>query len=290
MNPSLSNTYRATGVNPGGAAAETRVDNTASTAARNRGLDLSLQRLPGNTFSLSSINAGQKQHTIPTHQDWRVRITLPGKSSFAFRKMSSSTGSWMDYLRGSNAAMPNYTGPDGVVFPYTPSITVTHNARYSEQALTHSNYKNYFYDGSDVAAITVAGLFTCQNGQEALYLMAAIQFLRACTKMYFGTSTSEASQPAGTPPPIVRLSGYGAFYLPDISCVVTSVQHIMPDDCDYIKYMFEGTEGWMPTASTLTATLQPVVSRQRQASDISLDAYVKGDYTAGRTGGNGGII
>lgn len=179
-------------------------------------------------------------------------------------------------LTGVNGENDTLAG--GVIFPYTPAVTVTHNARYNEQALVHSNYKNYFYEGSDVAAISVAGVFTCQEAGEAQYLMACIQFLRACTKMEFGTDNPKA----GTPPTLVRLYGYGEHYLPSINCVVTSVSHTMPEDVDYIKYTNGDNEyGWMPISSTLTVNLQPVVSRKRQTEKMLLDDFTKGGFLGG---------
>ena len=264
------NWLKATFVEPGGAATRQRVNST---------VDLGLD----NNLRYGSINRGNPEEgqTLEPEKDWRVRISLPPASRFAFRASSENHG-WLD----------NLTTTDGVVFPYTPTVTITHNARYTEQALTHSNYKNYFYEGSDISAITITGVFTCQNADEALYLMASIQFLRACTKMFFGAN--DTSMPAGTPPTLVRLSGYGDFYLPDITCVVTQVQHVMPDDADYIKFTYgDGRKsGWMPTSSQLTVTLQPVVSRSRQAKGINLDQYAVGGYTKQTGSGteDGGVI
>jgi len=266
------------GLQPGGAAAKTPVP--TKPAPKQVFTDLA-DRQETNRFAFSSGAGRSTTQSSVKEQDWRVRITLPPESKFAFANPAS--GGFMTYLKEQT------NGISGVVFPYTPSITVTHNARYSEQTLTHSNYKNYFYDGSDVAAISIAGVFTCQNGREALYLMSAIQFLRACTKMYFGAVTSGASQPAGTPPTLVRLSGYGKHYLPGVTCVITSVSHVMPDDVDYVQYIYENEKGWMPTQSTLTVTLQPVVSRRTQAQSIALDDYVQGLLTRSEAS-RGGII
>jgi hypothetical protein len=230
--------------------------------------------LSGRTYGAPNANSESQPST-----DWRVRIGLPPHSKFAY-KQSMYTG--LVYpLTGVNGDNDLLAG--GVIFPYTPAITVTHNARYNEQALVHSNYKNYFYEGSDVSAISIAGVFTCQDASEAHYLMACIQFLRACTKMEFGADNPQA----GTPPTLVRLYGYGEYYLPSINCVVTSVSHTMPEDVDYIKFVTgdgmagDGGYGWMPISSTLTVNLQPVVSRKRQTEKMLLDDYTKGGFLGG---------
>lgn len=254
-------------------------------------VDIGMTKLPDNEDAFAaeaSLSSQSKQ--LDSTKDWRVRISLPPESKFAFRaKAGGDVGSnWGDFMYP--LSNQGFDGPDGVVFPQTPAVTVTHNARYQEQPLTHSNYKSYFYEGSDVSAIQIAGVFTCQNSAEAKYVMACVQFLRACTKMFFG-KTQGGSHPSGTPPTLVRLSGYGDFYLPDISCVVTSVAHTMPDDVDYIKYRQGNGDdhyGWMPTVSTITVTLQPVVSRKRQSEEMSLDKFVNAEYIS--INGRGGLI
>ena len=212
----------------------------------------------------------------PVVHDWRVRVSLPPGSGISY----GSDNPLLNILSRTN----------GVVFPYTPSITVSHNARYQEQALTHSNYKNYFYEGSDVSSINIAGEFTVQNKDDALYVLAATYFFRSCTKMFFGSDPAEL---AGNPPPIVFLDGYGDYYFPHVSCVVTSFQHTMPADCDYIEVSYSQGQNTMntppgvaggttaqtarvPVTSTFNVTLQPIYSRKNIATNMSLTNFSKG--------------
>jgi len=241
-----------------------------ATAIGNNRADLGGALLQSSQRTYISPNANSD---ASASTDWRVRIGLPPLSKFAYmQQYAGLTG----VLFGVNGTSDFWRS--GVVFPYTPSVTIAHNARYNEQALVHSNYKNYFYEGSDVSSISIAGVFTCQDASEAEYLMASVQFLRACTKMEFGADNPKA----GTPPTLVRLYGYGEHYLPSINCVVTSVSHTMPEDVDYIKYIIgDGSYGWMPISSTLTVTLQPVVSRKRQSEKMLLDDFTKGGFLGG---------
>ena len=218
--------------------------------------------------------------TAPTG-DWRVRIGLSDWSIFPNNQMFT----------------PILTQTAGVIFPYTPSVSVTHNARYQEQALTHSNYKNYFYEGSDVSAITISGEFTVQNHNDAIYLLSAIYFFRTCTKMFFGKD-----ELAGNPPPVVRLNGYGSFYFPDVTCVITSFQHTMPADVDYVEFYYSDSPGFanadgsistaqqqvarLPTSSTVSVTLQPIYSRQNVHNNMTLSKFIQGKLLAG----NGGFL
>jgi hypothetical protein len=211
--------------------------------------------------------------TLSPMDDWRVRVSLPASSTL-FYNASDDIYELLAPLRSS-------TGTDGVIFPYTPTVSISHNARYAEQALVHSNYKSYFYEGSDVSAITISGDFTAQTQAEARYVVASIYFFRACTKMFFGNDPA-----AGNPPPIVFLDGYGDYYLPHISCVMTNFQHTMPPEVDYIR-----TDEWgrVPTHSTISVTLQPVFSRRSLHADFNLNDYARGSLR-GTKGGIGGFL
>ena len=212
---------------------------------------------------------------LSADSDWRVRISLPPGSQNLYKDPEGA---------GLMQPLIN-SGLFGVVFPYTPAITVSHNARYQEQGLTHSNFKSYFYEGSDVAAITVSGEWTVQNIREGEYLMAAIYFLRACTKMFWGSAID-----AGAPPTLVYLDGYGQFYFPHVSCIVTNFTHTMPNDVDYLELtgspFANGTR--VPLMSTISVTLQPVVSRARQTT-FNTNYYSKG-WLTGSKFGTGGFL
>jgi hypothetical protein len=205
--------------------------------------------------------------------DWRVKISLAPRSSLFYNDPSNQI---QEPLRATN----------GVLFPYTPTVTVAHNARYQEQALTHSNYKNYFYEGSDVSAITITGDFTVQNVEEGRYLLACIYFLRSATKMFFG-----ADDLAGNPPPIVYLNGYGELYLPNVSCVITNFSHTMPAEVDYVEipYIDRANIGLgieaqlvrLPTTSQITVTVQPVYSRNNVHNVMNLTDFSHGRLLSG---------
>lgn len=249
--------------------------------------------------------------------DWRVKLSLANDATY-FYKTGTDAG-LLEPLRQSG----------GVIFPYTPSISVTHAARYNSQALTHSNYTNYSYEGSEVQSITIAGEFTAQNNVEAAYVLACIQFFRAATKMWFGAGAS------GNPPPMVFLNGYGTHYFPNVPCVVTSFQHTLPSDVDYISAITADTNEYssesrrlasytiedvnqssaedrrlgitkpqynptsrstnvsttmIPTTSTLSVTLQPIYSRKNVFENSNLDRFAKGDLIGNPKAGKGGFI
>jgi hypothetical protein len=164
--------------------------------------------------------SGEGGATAAAEDDWRVRISLSPKARIWYQDPTLMPNSLMQPLVETN----------GVVFPYTPSINITHQANYTPAGLTHSNYPAHFYNNSEVADITISGDFTVQNSGDGQYLMAAVYFFRSATKMFFGQGAN-----VGNPPPIVFLDGYGSHYFPHVPCVITSFQHQLPDDVDYIQ-------------------------------------------------------
>lgn len=165
--------------------------------------------------------------------DWRVRIALSDSSKLFYK---DTTNSLMKPLLNTN----------GVIFPYTPTVNISHLATYNSTPLTHSNYAMQFYQGSEVSDITISGEFTVQDASEGRYLLAAIYFFRAATKMFFGADKA-TGQGAGNPPPMVYLNGYGAHYFPNVPCVITSFNHSLPNEVDYIEVPLNET-----TYSTIT--------------------------------------
>lgn len=253
-----------------------------------------LADIAGSVFNINFQNADGSP--IAPELDWRVRVSMSKTMASMFYDNPSNT-----LLRALNSK----TGTAGVVFPYTPTVSLSHTARYQSQSLTHSNYSSYFYEGSEVGSIQISGEFTVQNVLEGQYLMAAIQFFRICTKMFFGKD-----QYAGSPPPLVFLDGYGDAYLPHIPCVVTQFSHSMPGEVDYVPVPIgvnlepDGGFGGavvlpsdsygglvrLPTTSTITVNLQPVYSRKNIADNFTLEKYARGQTIQGPTSTRGGFI
>lgn len=159
----------------------------------------------------------QQRRTI-NNGDWRVRLRLSPKA---------------DYLY--NAPDPGILKPlqvtDGIIFPYTPSIDTQYRANYSAYDLTHSNYRGYFYQNSYVDAVNVRAIFTAQSTSEANYLLAVIHFLKSATKMFYGQENTYA----GSPPPIVYLTGLGEYQFNEHSCLIQAFNYSLPADVDYIR-------------------------------------------------------
>ena len=157
--------------------------------------------------------------------DWRVRLRLAPQSKYLY-----------------NAPQPGILQPltvtDGVIFPYTPTITTNYRANYSPYDLTHSNYKGYFYTNSAVDPITITGTFTAQDTAEANYLLAVIHFFRSATKMFYGQDAER-----GAPPPLVYLTGLGEYQFNEHSCLIQNFNYTLPAEVDYIRAGSPGNQG-----------------------------------------------
>lgn len=159
-------------------------------------------------------------------EDWRVRISLADKSKILYKE--PETGD----INEKNQLLAPLIKTNGVIFPYTPSISVQHLANYQTATLTHSNYPAHFYNYSEVSDITISGEFTVQSEAEGQYLMAVIYFFRSATKMFFGQG---ADSLIGNPPPLVFLDGYGSHYFPHVPCVISNFTHTLPNEVDYLQ-------------------------------------------------------
>jgi hypothetical protein len=153
--------------------------------------------------------------------DWRAKLSLAPKSNYLYNVKKGQAGI-LNPLQETN----------GVIFPYTPAISVTYAAGYDISELVHSNYKIYQYKGSSVDAVSITADFTAQDTNEANYLLAVIHFFRSVTKMFYG---QDQDPKAGVPPPLCYLSGFGAYTYDAHPLVVTNFTYATPTDVDYIR-------------------------------------------------------
>ena len=203
-------------------------------------------------------------------QDQRVKLSL-GQNANIFYQVPG--GKIMTPLAVTN----------GILFPYTPRISMVNQASYNPMEITHTNYDFWSYTKSSVNQITIDAEFTAQTQEEANYVLAVLYFLRAATKMF----TAQDSF-AGNPPPMVFLTGYGDYILPNVPCVITQFGYTLPDDVDYIAASSNTGGGdfsldtstlntRVPVISAFNIILQPIYSRSR-VGEFSLEKFARGDY------------
>ena len=199
-----------------------------------------------------------------TADDWRVKIAV-GVNSGIFYK-STNPG-----------ILAPLAGTNGVVFPYTPSITLSYQNNYSPMGVTHSINTPQAYQNSDVASISISGDFTVQTPEEATYVLAVIHFFKSASKMYFGDADNKNN--IGAPPPVLFLTGFGEHYFPNVSVLLQSFTHTMADDVDFI-YGDPLQRTRVPTRSNIQLTLVPQYSRTKTAS-FNLDKFARGELING---------
>ena len=154
---------------------------------------------------------------FPVNTDWRVVLRLAPGADYLY---AAPDAGLLQPLKTTN----------GVVFPYTPSITTAYKANYSEYNLTHSNYRGYFYQNSYTDTVQLNATFTAQSTADAAYVLAVIHFFRSVTKMFYGQGANR-----GSPPPLVYLSGLGDYQFNNHPCVVSQFNYVLPADVDYIS-------------------------------------------------------
>jgi hypothetical protein len=239
----------------------------------------------GNFFT-NTIGVPKKKSS-PT---WTINNIQPGMEDWRLKVKTNIPGMFNNQSDKQTNILSPLLVTGGVIFPITPTVQVSHTAKYSNETPTHSNYAMPFYQGSEVASITINGEFPIQNISEGQYLLAAIYFFRSVTKMFWGKDTD-----AGAPPPLVYLSGYGDLYFPNVPCVVTQFMHNLPDNTDYIEiptlgqalnrvHVGEiGGSTRLPLQSQISITLQPVYSRD-SLSRFRLDQFSTGGLLDNKDG------
>ena len=202
------------------------VDTTDPLAANNA---QSVGGLAGdnNTNSSAGSLVGQvvqanDQQTVSNLQfaantDWRVTLRLAPGATYLYNDAQAGL---LQPLKVTN----------GVIFPYTPTISTAYKANYNAYDLTHSNYRGYFYQNSYVDVINLTATFTAQSTSDAAYVLAVIHFFRSVTKMFYGQDAQR-----GSPPPLVFLSGLGDYQFNNHPCLVQQFNYTLPPDVDYIS-------------------------------------------------------
>ena len=239
--------------------------NSAASALRSAGIS---QGADPNPTPVQLTHA--RFFTNPESKDWRVKISPPPLPPF-----SSYEG-----------ALKPLQETGGFVFPFLPTITMSHTANYQPMDIVHTNYPFYAYKNSQVDEITITGKFTVQDANEGQYWLAAVHFLRSVTKMYFGQGPN-----LGNPPPICVLNGYGDFVYNNVSVVIKSFTVNMSADVDYVSTQGDFVPGgqsseninFVPALSEISVVLLPIYSRDKIKS-FNLTNFATGQLIVGSDG------
>ena len=246
---------------------------------------------------LRVAGAEQDQFVFQGRKDWRVRLSL-------------SDAPEVNYLyRAPNPGILNpLNATNGVLFPYTPTISVNYTASYNPTELVHSNYKVFQYSSSSIDSITLSCDFTAQSTYEADYLLAVIHFFRSATKMFYG---QDENPRRGTPPPLCYIYGMGSYQFAGQPLAISQFSYNLPNNVDYIKTSSTSTTAststqlprlagtgaakggvlppanfaplqepdtisWVPSKIQLQITCVPMLSRNAVSNKFSLEQYATG--------------
>jgi hypothetical protein len=138
-------------------------------------------------------------------------------------------------------------------------------AAYESYDLLHSNYRFHQYKNSEVGAITITADFTAQDTAEANYVLAMMHFFKSVTKMFYG---QDLNPPAGLPPPLCYLHGYGPYQFDNHPVVIQAFAYVLPNDVDYIRARTKKTiaDNISNPSEVKSAVYNPGIDRLKSSS------------------------
>ena len=172
---------------------------------------------------------------------------------------------------GQSPILQPLTATNGVIFPFTPTISTSHKANYDTESLVHTNYANPYYTHSSVDGIQIQGRFTAQTPKEAKYIVAMMFFFKTATKMFYGASSNR-----GTPPPVLFLDAHGAFMYDHVPVVIRDFQYTLPNDVNYMSVTVGGQISKVPVDLNITVDLIPTYSRSKISTEFDLVKFSQG--------------
>lgn len=166
------------------------------------------------------------------------------QQDFRARLQPKSSAAALDILGprdpSTNLLYPLYS-TNGVLFPYTPSVSTGNVTEYDPSSFIHSNYGYNAYVRSYPKPISINAEFTAQTNDEALYLLAVLHFFRSVTKSYFGINPYNK---AGTPPPVLMFNYLGQHVFNNVPVLVKNFDYTFEANIDYVPVYTGSFEGY----------------------------------------------
>ena len=179
--------------------------------------------------------------------DKRVSLTVSPKrydrdETFFVDKVKYALGSGKIDVKGLKNGANAFYGllrnalgsSSGLIFPYTPTVTFSHQTNYTPVEIMHSNITYHYYKNSPPPTISLSAKFTADNRDNALHMLSAIWFLIATSKCDFG----EKSEYPGLPPPVLYLNAYDHL-IDNVPVVITSVRYSYPENKHYVNLVLD---------------------------------------------------
>jgi hypothetical protein len=136
-------------------------------------LGKSLGGVSGALGALSSFGSSLRSANIPLNAD----NYAPKEVTTAQSGSGDDPADWRVRLSFPSGVIPFASSPlftplikaGGMVFPYTPTISINSTANYTENPVTHNNFAFISYANSRVSEITVSGEFYVEDAVQAQY-------------------------------------------------------------------------------------------------------------------------
>lgn len=128
----------------------------------------------------------------------------------------------------------------GLIFPYTPKISMSYAVNYETTDIPQSNVQYNSYKNSPPPSIDVTAHFTADEKSQAKHMLSAIWFLQALSKCDVGDGKTyyagkdKTVGGGGLPPPILYFNAYEQM-IENIPVVLKSFSFSYSDDIDYVN-------------------------------------------------------
>lgn len=128
----------------------------------------------------------------------------------------------------------------GLIFPYTPKISMSYAVNYETTDIPQSNVQYNSYKNSPPPSIDVTAHFTADEKSQAKHMLSAIWFLQALSKCDVGDGKTyyvgkdKTVGGGGLPPPILYFNAYEQM-IENIPVVLKSFSFSYQDDIDYVN-------------------------------------------------------
>jgi hypothetical protein len=238
------------------------------------------------TFDPNSVTVVGNPTSGASTNDMRIRLrAMRGQEDVIYG--ASSTNNLLSMLHPVSAPTG---GTDGLLFPYTPSISVNQEVDYRDiGSMTHTIGDILSYNHTPSVKLDVTATFTVQNQREGMYALAALHFLRTVSKMYFGEIDAKNGL-AGLPPPILIFTGYGDFMFNNLPVIVKSHSYSLDKSMNMITITTpEGGTASLPSMFDITISLQVQQTPTAMRTVFSLDSFRTGELMLNHSGDTGWI-
>jgi hypothetical protein len=125
---------------------------------------------------------------------------------------------------------------NGLIFPYSPTISESLGTRYDTVELIHANESVHAFKNNENVRLTLSDcIWTSETWEQAVYTLGVIHFFRSYRLMDFGKGKT------GRPPSPMWFSAYGNYLYTDVPVLIERVEMAFPADVDYVGVPNPGT-------------------------------------------------